>query len=151
MKRSATAEWRGGLKGGHGSIETQSQALLGAAFSADSRFGTNPGTNPEELIAAALAGCFSMALAANLEKEGFVPDWIDTDATVTLKRAVQGWSIPEIQLQVSVSGPQFDGDLVERIAKRTKETCPVAKLLKADIGLSVRLMSQNDPALQETG
>ena len=151
MKRSATAEWRGGIKDGHGSLETQSQALLGAHFSAGTRFGEKMGTNPEELIAAAHASCFSMALASELEARGFTPDWIDTQATVTLQKTPQQWTVTDVCLQTSVSTPEISGELLEQIAQTTKATCPISRLLKCEISLEVRLMSPNAPELQETG
>lgn len=139
MKRSASAEWTKGLKDGKGQISTESNVLKQAPYSFITRFEGEVGTNPEELIAAAHAGCFSMAFSAQLEKEGFIPEKISTKATVTLEKSDQGFSIPSIHLTVSGNVPKIDEQTFEKIANSAKINCPVSKLLNAKITLDATL------------
>src|SRR5215813_8363407 len=108
MKRSATARWQGGLKDGKGVISTQSGVLANAQYSFSTRFENGTGTNPEELVAAAHAGCFTMALSAQLEKAGLKADSIDTNATVTLDKKGAGWEVTESHLEVTAHIPGAD-------------------------------------------
>lgn len=139
MKRQGTAEWSGGLKEGKGSVSTESKALDKLAYSFQTRFEQGTGTNPEELIAAAHAGCFSMAFAAALEKEGFTPKNIQTTATVSLEKNEAGFSIPSIHLAMKAKIPHIDHAVFNNIATQAKEGCPVSKVLRATITLDAVL------------
>lgn len=141
MKRSASAAWSGGLKDGKGSISTQSGILSKAQYGFNTRFEEGPGTNPEELIAAAHAGCFTMALAAQLEKAGMTPERLDTSAAVTLEKIGEAYSITAVHLDLIASIPGADADAFEKIASLAKAGCPVSKVLKAEITLTVKLQA----------
>jgi osmotically inducible protein OsmC len=137
--RKASAVWNGGLRDGNGSMKFQSGAYEGK-YSFASRFEEAGGTNPEELIAAAHAGCFSMALSAALGKAGFQPQRIATDASVKLDKVGEGFGITHIQLTTVASVPGIDDAKFQEIANAAKENCPVSKALKAvDITLEARL------------
>jgi osmotically inducible protein OsmC len=131
MDRTATAHWSGGLKDGKGTITTQSGVLRETAYSFARRFENEPGTNPEELIAAAHAGCFTMALSAQLGNAGMTAQSIDTNATVTLEKLESGFTITKIHLQVTARIPGADREKFDQAAKNAKEGCPVSKVLKA--------------------
>jgi osmotically inducible protein OsmC len=139
MKRTASAAWAGGLQKGFGNISTQSGILNNAQYGFKERFEEGPGTNPEELIAAAHAGCFSMALAAQLEKERMTPDRIQTLATVTFENVDGAFSITAIHLDLVAKVPGADQTNLERVANIAKRECPVSKLFNAPIMLSVKL------------
>lgn len=139
MKRTALAAWRGGLQKGTGHISTQSGLLDEAPYGFKDRFEEGPGTNPEELIAAAHAGCFSMALAAQLGKEKIPADHLTTEATVTLANEGGHFSITSIHLDLVARVPGADLAAVERIANIAKQECPVSKLMNVRITLSVKL------------
>lgn len=139
MKRQGSAEWIGGLKEGRGTVSTESGKLDHTPYSFQTRFEHERGTNPEELIAAAHAGCFSMAFAAQLEKEGFKVDSIKTLATVSLEKSDEGFNIPAIHLQVTAKLPNIDQNQCNKIATSAKEGCPVSKLLNAKITMDVTL------------
>ncbi|MBS1142831.1 MAG: OsmC-like protein [Proteobacteria bacterium] len=139
MKRTASAAWRGGLQKGTGHISTQSGLLNKAPYGFKERFEEGPGTNPEELIAAAHAGCFSMALAAQLEKEKMPADHLATAATVTLANEGGNFSITSIHLDLVAKVPGADTAALERVANIAKLECPVSKLMNARITLSVKL------------
>jgi len=139
MKRTASAAWSGGLQKGAGTISTQSGILTKARYGFKERFENGPGTNPEELIAAAHAGCFSMALAAQLEKEGMTPDRLQTLATVTLEKDEGSFSITLIHLDLLATIPGADQSNLERVANIAKRECPVSKLLNTRITLSAKL------------
>ena len=137
--RKASAEWNGGLRDGNGSLKLGSGAFEGK-YSFASRFEEAGGTNPEELIAAAHAGCFSMALSSALGKAGFQPQRIATDASVKLEKVGEGFGITQIQLTTVASVPGIDEAKFQEIANGAKENCPVSKALKAvDITLDARL------------
>src|SRR2546423_1881967 len=137
--RKASAVWNGGLRDGQGSMKFQSGAYEGK-YSFASRFEDAGGTNPEELIAAAHAGCFSMALSAALGKAGFQPQRIATDASVKLEKVGEGFGITQINLTTVASVPGIDDARFREIAESAKENCPVSKALKAvDITLDARL------------
>ncbi len=127
--RNATATWAGDLASGSGSASTESGALRDARVTFSSRFENNPGSNPEELIAAAQASCFSMALANNLSKQGHKPNEIRTSATVTLNKGPNGFKITRIHLETEGSVPGIDQAAFEAAAETTKRTCPVSVLL----------------------
>ena len=139
MKKSASATWTGGLKDGQGTISTQTGVLREAPFGFASRFEDGPGTNPEELIGAALAGCFSMALSLGLGNAGLTPERIETKAQVTLDKQGDGFAITTIALNCRARVPGSDADTFQRIAQETKQGCPVSKVLRADIALDAAL------------
>src|SRR5277367_691299 len=130
MDRSASAVWQGSLKEGKGTISTQSGALKDTQYSFAARFAEGVGSNPEELIAAAHAGCFSMAFSAELGKAGFTPDSIETTAVVTLDLHDKP-TVTKIHLTTKAKVPGIDKAKFDEIAKGAKEGCPISRLLKA--------------------
>ena len=141
MKRSASAEWTGGLKDGKGAISTDSTVLNNTQYSFGTRFENGVGTNPEELIAAAHAGCFSMALSAQLGQAGMTAQSIKTTATVTLDQVEGGFAITASHLDVTVKIPGADKTAFETAANNAKAGCPVSKVLNAKITMDAKLES----------
>ncbi len=141
MKKSASAHWSGGIKDGKGSISTETGVLRESPYGFKSRFEDGPGTNPEELIAAAHAACYSMALSLELGKAGLTADSIDTKAVVTLDKDGEGFSITAVHLTCTAKVPGADAATFDPIAQATKLGCPVSKVLKATITLDARLES----------
>lgn len=141
MKKTASAHWQGNLKHGKGTISTESDALKENPYGFNTRFENAPGTNPEELIGAAHAGCFSMAFSMLLGEENFTPDNIDTKATVTLEKLSDGFAITAVHLQMQARIRGIDQVAFEEIANKAKMGCPVSKLLNADITLDATLQS----------
>jgi osmotically inducible protein OsmC len=139
MKRKGSAVWRGGLKNGEGTVSTESDVLSGVAYSFAKRFGDEAGTNPEELIGAAHAGCFSMAYSGQLGAAGFEAEKIETTATVTIENVEGGFAITKVHLDVQATVPNLDEGQFQEIAKKAKEGCPVSKLFKADITMDAKL------------
>lgn len=139
MQRKATAVWQGGIKDGKGSITTASGVLSASPYSFGTRFEGAPGTNPEELIAAAHAGCFSMALSLMLGEAGIQPQRIDTEAAVTLEKTEGGFAITKVHLEVSVRAPGADRAKFEAAAAKAKAGCPVSKVLNAAITMNAKL------------
>lgn len=139
MKRSATAVWNGGLKDGRGALSTESGVLSEAQYSFGTRFEDGKGTNPEELIAAAHAGCFSMALSAQLNNDGKTAERIQTEAAVTLLKTDAGFTITAVALRVRAKVPGATPPDFQAAATKAKENCPVSRLLKADITLEAKL------------
>ena len=139
MKRSASAIWQGGLKDGKGSISTHSGILKDAQYGFHTRFEDGPGTNPEELIAAAHAGCYTMALSALIEKAGQTANRLHTLATVTLDKIDDGFSITAVHLELTASITGGDQQSFDSMAHTAKRNCPVSKLLNAKITLDCRL------------
>lgn len=141
MKRKASAIWRGDLKSGKGSISTESTVLKETQYSFGTRFENGPGTNPEELIGAAHAGCFSMALSAELQKAGYTAESIRTTATVELENHPQtSWTVTRIHLDTTAAVPGITADQFGAIASDAKEGCPISRLLKAaEISLDAKL------------
>lgn len=139
INRNGSAEWTGGLKDGKGIVSTDSGALNKTQYSFITRFEDDNGTNPEELIAAAHAGCFSMAFAAQLEKEGLKADSIKTTATVTLEKSEGGFSIPAIHLDVVAIVHDADQTTFHKAANDAKNGCPVSKLMNAKITMEATL------------
>jgi lipoyl-dependent peroxiredoxin len=139
VQRSATAVWNGALRDGKGSISTQSHALSDAPYSFVTRFENSPGTNPEELIAAAHAACFSMALSAQLGTINFRPDSIRTAAAVSLEKLDAGWTISQVHLDVTARVPGISASAFESAAASAKANCPVSRLLNAKITMSANL------------
>src|SRR5579872_365735 len=127
MQRKGSAHWAGGLKDGKGTVSTQSGVLNQTQYSFSTRFENGVGTNPEELIAAAHAGCFTMALSAQLGNAGMTAESIDTTATVTLEKLDSGFAVTSSHLQVKVKIPGADKAKFEEAAKNAKEGCPISK------------------------
>ena len=139
MKRNASAVWQGGLKDGKGAISTDSGVLKDAQYSFGTRFENGIGTNPEELIAAAHAGCFSMAFSAELGKAGITPEAIHTKATVTLDKTDAGFSITESHLVVTAKVPGADQAKVLEIANAAKAGCPISRVLNAKVTMDATI------------
>ncbi|MGH9745392.1 MAG: OsmC family protein [Candidatus Acidiferrales bacterium] len=139
MERTASAVWNGSLKEGKGTISTQSGILAEAPYSFITRFENAKGTNPEELIAAAHAGCFTMALSAQLGTMNFTPQSLRTSAKVTLEKLDAGWTISKIHLDVSARVPGITATAFESAAASAKANCPVSRLLKAEITMDAHL------------
>lgn len=140
MKKSASAHWSGDIKNGTGSISTETGVLRDAPYGFKSRFEDGPGTNPEELLGAAHAACFSMALSLGLGQANLVADSIDTKAVVTLDKDGDGFSITAVQLTCRAEVPNADAATFEQVAQATKLACPVSKVLKANITLDAQLV-----------
>ncbi|HEV7903316.1 MAG TPA: OsmC family protein [Pyrinomonadaceae bacterium] len=141
MKRNANAEWRGGLKDGKGTISTDSGVLEQTQYSFSTRFEDGKGTNPEELIAAAHAGCFSMALSGQLGKAELTAESIRTTATVTLDKVEGNFTITEVHLQVAARVPGATQEQFDTAANNAKAGCPVSRVLNAKITLDAQLES----------
>ncbi|MCW5620180.1 MAG: OsmC family protein [Burkholderiales bacterium] len=141
MKRKGSAVWSGDLKSGKGTVSTDSGVLRDTQYSFATRFEQGAGTNPEELIAAAHAGCFSMALSAQLGAQGITPERIATTATVTLEKQDGGFTITAVHLEVRARIPGGDRAVFETAADEAKRNCPVSKVLNTDITMSAALES----------
>ncbi|WP_312256723.1 OsmC family protein [Stutzerimonas nitrititolerans] len=141
MKKTASAVWQGDLKTGKGTISTQSGALKDNPYGFNTRFEDAPGTNPEELIGAAHAGCFSMALSLMLGQAGLTAERIETRAEVTLDKEGESFAITAIALTLEARIPGADEAQFQQIANQAKEGCPVSKVLNARISLSATLVS----------
>jgi len=140
MKQTASAIWHGDLKHGSGALSTHSGVLKETPYSFATRFEGAKGTNPEELIAAAHAGCFTMALSASLGSAGFSPKRLATSATVSLELVAGNWSITTVHLENEAWIPGITAEKYEQIASDAKANCPVSRLLRADISLHAKLM-----------
>ena len=140
MKKTASAIWQGGLKDGKGLLSTESGALKQNPYGFNTRFEGTPGTNPEELIGAAHAGCFSMALSMMLGEAGLTADRIDTAAEVTLDKLPDGFAITAVHLVLRAKVPGASEAQFLEIANKAKEGCPVSKLLNAKISLDAALV-----------
>jgi osmotically inducible protein OsmC len=141
MDRSASAVWHGGLKDGKGTISTQSGVLKDSQYSFSTRFENGIGTNPEELIAAAHAGCFTMALSGQLSSADFVPESLETTAVVTMEKTDDGPTITKIHLTTRAHVPSIEKVKFDELAKKAKEGCPISRLLKAaEITLDAQLV-----------
>ncbi|HEV2803189.1 MAG TPA: OsmC family protein [Pyrinomonadaceae bacterium] len=141
MKRNAQAEWRGGLKDGRGTISTDSTVLDNAQYSFSTRFEDGKGTNPEELIAAAHAGCFSMALSGQLGNAGLTAESIRTTASVKLEKTDAGFTITEVHLTVAARVPGATQEQFETATNNAKAGCPVSRVLNAKITMDATLES----------
>lgn len=141
MQRKASAVWKGGLKDGKGSVSSASGVLSNTPYSFTTRFENTPGTNPEELIAAAHAACFSMALSAQLGGANLTPESIETSATLTMEKLDSGWTITAVQLDVVAKIPNASQAAFDKAANDAKSGCPVSKVLKANITMNARLAS----------
>jgi osmotically inducible protein OsmC len=141
MKRKASAVWRGGLKDGKGTISTDSGVLSDAQYSFGTRFENGIGTNPEELIGAAHAGCFSMALSGQLGAANLVPESIKTTASVTMEKTEAGFTVTQVHLDVKAKIPGATQQAFETAANNAKTGCPISRLLKANITMQATLES----------
>jgi osmotically inducible protein OsmC len=141
MQRTASAHWSGGLKDGKGTVSTQSGVLSQTQYSFSTRFENGVGTNPEELIAAAHAGCFSMALSAQLGNAGMTAESIDTNASLTLDKTDAGFGITAVHLEVKVKIPGADPAKFDEAAQNAKKGCPVSRVLNATITMDAQLIS----------
>jgi lipoyl-dependent peroxiredoxin len=139
MERTAKAQWKGDLRSGGGTISSASGVLSNTPYSFKDRFEQGTGTNPEELLAAAHAGCFSMALSLALQKEGLKADSIDTTCTITLEKEGDGFAIKKSHLDLRAKIPGAGEDTFQRAAQNAKEGCPVSKLFDTDITLDAKL------------
>jgi osmotically inducible protein OsmC len=141
IKRKGSAAWQGGIKDGKGSISTESGALKEYPYGFASRFEGQRGSNPEELIAAAHASCFTMALSLILGEAKFTAERMDTTAEVSLEQVDGGWAITAVHLTLKAKVPGADQATFEQLAAKAKAGCPVSKLLKADISLDASLVN----------
>lgn len=139
MERKASAVWRGGLKDGSGEFSVQSGVFSHTPYSFKTRFENAPGTNPEELIAAAHAACFSMALSAQLGAANLNPESINTTANLKMEKQDAGWAITSVHLDVHARIPNADDAAFQKAAEAAKAGCPVSKVLKAQITMSAKL------------
>jgi lipoyl-dependent peroxiredoxin len=139
MIKKGSAAWKGSLKDGTGTISTETGVLKNAPYGFKARFEDGPGTNPEELIGAAHAACFSMALSAGLGKAGFTAESIQTEAAVRLEKVGDGFAITHSDLVCLAKVPGIDDKTFMEIAEQTKSGCPVSKVLNAKISLSAKL------------
>lgn len=141
MDRTAKAQWKGGLKSGTGIISSASGVLSNTPYSFKTRFEQGNGTNPEELLAAAHAGCFSMALSLMLQNEGLKADSIETTCTISLEKEGDGFAIKRSHLDLTAKIPGASEEAFNRAANAAKEGCPVSKLFDTEISLNARLES----------
>lgn len=139
IKRNGSAEWKGSLKEGKGTISTASGVLNNTPYGFGTRFEGAPGTNPEELIGAAHAGCFSMALSAKLGEAKLTPERIATTATVSLEKGEKGFAITSVHLEVKAKIPGATAQQFETIAADAKANCPVSKVLNATLTMTATL------------
>jgi osmotically inducible protein OsmC len=139
MKRTGSAVWQGGIRDGKGAVSTESGVLDGAQYSFSTRFEDGKGTNPEELLAAAHAGCFSMALSKQLNDAGFTADSINTTAAVRLEKTDAGFQITKVHLDVTARVPGADAAAFETAANNAKAGCPVSRLFNAEITMDAKL------------
>jgi osmotically inducible protein OsmC len=139
MKRRGSAQWQGGIRDGRGTVSTESGVLSEAQYSFSTRFEDGKGTNPEELIAAAHAGCFSMALSKQLGDAGMTAESINTTAAVSLEKTDAGFSITKVHLDVTARIPGADESAFQTAANNAKAGCPVSRLLNAEITMDAKL------------
>ena len=140
MIRKARAVWRGSGRAGNGDVSSDSGVLTNTPYSYGTRFENQKGTNPEELIAAAHAGCFTMSLAFRLQAAGYTPTELNTEAAVTLEQDSEGFHISRSALTLLASVPNLDQDTFDRLAQDAEQNCPVSKVLRAEITLDARLV-----------
>ena len=139
MKRKASAVWYGGLRSGNGKMSSDSGVLDNIQYSFTTRFENGIGTNPEELIAAAHAGCFSMALSAELERANLTPESVSTNSTLDFEKTDKGFTITKIHLNVVAKVPGIDEETFTKIAESAKSGCPVSRVLNAEITMDAQL------------
>ncbi|MGQ0536460.1 MAG: OsmC family protein [Methanobacteriota archaeon] len=138
-RRSGSAVWKGGLKDGKGVVSTESGVLRSVAYNFSQRFEDAKGTNPEELIAAAHAACFSMALSGQLGNANLKPESIDTKCTVTFEKQAAGWTVTESHLEVTARVPGADAGTFQDLAEAAKKGCPISRLLNTNVTMTARL------------
>jgi osmotically inducible protein OsmC len=141
IKRKGSAVWSGGLKDGKGTVSTQSGVLNQQQYGFNTRFEDGAGTNPEELLAAAHAGCFTMALSAQLGEAGMTAQKLETTATVSLDKVEGGFAIPAVHLELVATIPGANEQAFQEAARKAKEGCPVSKLFNANITLDAKLQA----------
>jgi len=141
MKRTASALWKGGLKDGKGTMSTESGVLSNAQYSFSTRFENGIGTNPEELVGAAHAGCFSMALSGQLGNAGMTAESIATTATVTMEKTDAGMTVTGVHLDVYAKIPGANAEAFKKAAEDAKAGCPISRLLKAHVTMDAKLES----------
>jgi lipoyl-dependent peroxiredoxin len=139
VKRKASAVWNGNLRDGNGTMSSESGALREARYSFGTRFESSAGSNPEELVAAAHAGCFSMALSGVLTGGGTPPERVATTATVSLEKRDVGFTVTSVHLDVTAKVPGIDAAAFTAAATKAKETCPISRLLNAEITMEAKL------------
>jgi len=139
MKRTGSAIWQGDLKSGKGTVSTESGVLSQTQYSFSTRFENGKGTNPEELVAAAHAGCFAMALSAQLGEAGLTPEKLETTATVTFDKVEAGWTVTNIALNVRGKVPKADEAAWDKATKAAKTGCPISRLLNTTITMDAKL------------
>jgi lipoyl-dependent peroxiredoxin len=139
MNRTASALWQGDLKSGEGSVSTESGVLSKTQYSYGTRFENGKGTNPEELIAAAHAGCFTMALSAQLGNAGLVADKLETTATLSFEKLEAGWTVTQVHLDVRGRVPKADAAAWEKVTAAAKAGCPISRLLNTTITMNAML------------
>ena len=139
MQRKASARWQGTTQEGSGTLSVQSGTLKDVPYSFKARFGDGKGTNPEELLAAAHAGCFTMALSAELGKAGLAPTLLRTSCAITLDNVEGGWGITESHLEVTAKVPGASAEAFQKAAQAAETGCPVSKLFKTKITLDAKL------------
>ena len=140
MKRSASAGWKGGLKDGKGTVSTGTGVLSNVPYTFKTRFENEKGTNPEELVAAAHAACFSMALSLFMANEGLTPESIDTTATVSFDNVNGAWTVTSSHLETMVKSPNADPAKFQKAAEGAKAGCPISRLLNTTISLEAKLL-----------
>jgi osmotically inducible protein OsmC len=141
MKRFGSTRWNGGLREGKGAVSTESRALENYPYSFFTRYGEKPGTNPEELIGAAHAACFTMSFVRMLGMANFVPEQVDSKSDVVIEKDGDGFSITSVHLTVTAKIPGIDSDTFQSIASKAKAWCPVSKLMNTEIGFEATLVS----------
>jgi lipoyl-dependent peroxiredoxin len=139
MKRGASAVWQGALKDGKGTVSTDSGVLQNTPYSFGTRFENSKGTNPEELVAAAHAGCFAMAFSAQLGERNLKPERLDTKADLTFEKVEAGWTVTSIHLTVRGRVPGADAATFDKAANAAKSGCPISRLLKTTITMDAKL------------
>lgn len=147
MRRKATAIWNGTVREGHGTISADSKAFTNLKYAFSTRFEDKPGTNPEELIAAAHAGCFSMALTSELGKVRLTPESIETLAILKMENLPAGWTVAEIHLEVKAVVPGADQETFHHAATNAKTGCPISRLLKTTITMTAHLTTDRTSSL----
>jgi len=140
MKRTASAQWSGDLKSGKGTVSTASGVLAGAQYSFQTRFEDGKGTNPEELLAAAHAGCFTMALSAQLAQAGLTAESLETTCAISLEKQPEGFAITESHLDLKAKVPGASQEAFDTAVQNAKAGCPVSKLYKTNITLTAQLL-----------
>ena len=141
MKRFGSTRWNGGLREGKGAVSTESRALENYPYSLFTRYGDKPGTNPEELLGAAHAACFTMSFVRMLEMAKFVPVQVESKSDVVIEKEEDGFSITSVHLTVTAKIPGIDQATFQSIAAKAKAGCPVSKLMKVEIGFGATLLS----------